>query len=535
MTYPEGATLNNHPREQAERILRVIGQGGRPLRGVLLGKRREGKTDLLRQLQSRLFDMAEGPIPFFYSFASSANDSALATSFLASLCQQVRAFLMRHEEMLLEPAAALETELQRAGLPMSLSEMARSFLSLTPSQQCEHAGILVAQFAHREARPVFLLLDDCEALPQNTPIFRGLNSPFLSWLLTGRLPFASRLAGSRAWPVLRLDRFSHEDALAIAKQNCRAYGIAFVEEVWDQWCGISGTSAWLIESLIVAAAARGESLESFEQLGRVYVRELSSGSLGNWLARRLEQAIPERLDRSPAIEVLVASANSVEHSGTPVLNPQIADGLVAEEWASETAAGPRVVLEPVQRDWLLTVAAAPDVPPERSQTRRLQQLLLRAQQKMNQQISEPLLNRLRSGLLALPDTGLPKSDLGWPVLSPRISDVCVERSGDTELYWCYGTQCAEIGFREDLFLLLIVVCLNPPSKTEVGAWRRALDQEIRLLHKGVAPANTRAAHELWLLVPPAAPLTPSHAEKRFAWDKFASLLNPAGSLQIGEK
>ncbi|MBI2817421.1 MAG: ATP-binding protein [Acidobacteria bacterium] len=521
MTYPEGA--NSHPREQTARIMRLIAQEGQPLRVVLLGKRREGKTDLLRQLQSRLFESAEGPIPFLYSFAGSANDDALARSFLASLCQQVRGFLMRQEEMLLEPAAALESELQRAGLPMSLSEMARSFLSLTPSQQCEHAGIVVAQFAHREGRPVCLLLDDCEALPHNAAILRGLNSPFLSWLLTGRLPFASRLAGARAWPVLRLDPFSREDALAIAKQNCRASGITFVEEVWDQWCGVAGTSASLIEALVLAAAVREDPLDSIEQLGRVYFRDLSSGSIGNWLARRLEQAVPERLDRAPAIEVLIAAANSVESSRTDVLNPQIADGLVAEEWAEETASGPRVALEPVQRDWLLTVAAAPNVPPERSQIRRLQQLLLSVRQRGKQASDEPFLNQLRSRLMALPETGLPKIvDLEWPMLSPRISDVYKERSGGAELYWFYGTVCGE-----SLFVLLIVLCPREPSNLEVADWRRELDQEIRLLHHGPAPPDAQAAHKLWLLVPPAAPLMPTHSERRFTWQTLSNFLDPA--------
>ena len=90
----------SYPRPQAERIVRIVTQEGFGFHGALLGKRREGKTDLLRQIHALLFDQAEGPIPFFYTFQAGRRDAALARHFFAAFCMQVRAFLMRQEDLL---------------------------------------------------------------------------------------------------------------------------------------------------------------------------------------------------------------------------------------------------------------------------------------------------------------------------------------------------------------------------------------------------------------------------------------------------
>src|SRR5579872_4129678 len=98
------------PRKQAERIARVMSQEGVALRGALLAKRREGKTDLLRRIRDLLFEQAEGPIPFYYSFESARKEAALARHIFASFCVQVRAFVMRQEELLREPPSGLDRE-----------------------------------------------------------------------------------------------------------------------------------------------------------------------------------------------------------------------------------------------------------------------------------------------------------------------------------------------------------------------------------------------------------------------------------------
>src|SRR3990172_1068274 len=177
------------PRTQADHLTELASREGASFRGVLLGKRGEGKTDLLRQVPARLFVRAEGPIPIRYAFGGGRDEPTLAQHFFASFCQQVRAFLMRQEELLREPVAHLDRELERPGLPLSLTELARNFQALPSEQRAELVAALPAQFAHVERRPVCLLLDEAQALDRESPIFAALDDPDCSWLLGGRYPF----------------------------------------------------------------------------------------------------------------------------------------------------------------------------------------------------------------------------------------------------------------------------------------------------------------------------------------------------------
>ena len=376
---------SSYPRRQAERMVRIITQPGFGFHGALLGKRREGKTDLLRQVHALLFRKAEGPIPFFYAFPAGGEPAVLAGNFFAAFCQQVRAFLMRQEDLLWEPAATLERELERAGLPLSLTELARNFLALPSARQLEFAASLPAQFAHREGRPLAVLFDDAQALDPASPFFPALDSPYLRWLLAGRYPLISRIAAKAAWPLVRLEPFSREESLALAQQNCAAAGVRFSRQVWEQWCEMAGTPCWLISTLIEAAAIQEQSLDSAEELGRLYIRELASGTLGNWLTGRFEQAVPDRRDRAMVAEFLVSVAQAgVLQAPASSLAPQLWDGLVAEEWAEGAVMGLRIGLDMLERDWLSLVTASAGEPPERAQARMFQAFLLRAEQSLEQ-------------------------------------------------------------------------------------------------------------------------------------------------------
>src|SRR3989338_3516875 len=112
---------------------------------------------------------------------------------------------------------------------------------------------------------------------------------------------------------------------------------------------MTGTSLWRINSLVTAAAVRGQPLDSIEQLGRLYIQELVSGTLGNWLSARFEQALPDRSDRAMVGEYLAGLARTGVPTGLALSLPsRVWDGLVAGEWAEEAVAGPRLLLYTVQ-------------------------------------------------------------------------------------------------------------------------------------------------------------------------------------------
>ena len=62
------------PRKQAHHIAEWLTRDKPSLHAVVLGSRREGKSDLLAQTHKLLFDRAEGPLPFWFRFADIAMD-----------------------------------------------------------------------------------------------------------------------------------------------------------------------------------------------------------------------------------------------------------------------------------------------------------------------------------------------------------------------------------------------------------------------------------------------------------------------------
>ena len=526
-SYPNLGSLQ--PRRQADLLAERIVPEGPAFRGVLLGKRGEGKTDLLRQVHARLFETPEGPIAFFCAFPGGQDEATLARQFLASFCQQVRAFLMRREELLWEPVARLEQELERPGLPLSLTELAHSFLALSAGDHAALAAAIPAQFASREKRPVCLLLDDTEKLGRSSPFLSALNSPELCWLLAGQQPFLQRLAGEQTWPLLRLEPFSPQEARWLAEKKCREAGLPFSEQAWEEWFEIVGTSPCLIAGLVHSAATRQQPIESLEDLGRIYIQELAGGTLGNSLAIRWQQAIPDRRYRLRIAEFLGNLVNKgLTRPDLSLFSPEIWDGLVREEWVEEKATGLQVRLRIVEQDWLwLSLATAtPGASAERAQSRALQTLLFRASQN-RQRRQAHLLPAIREKLLHLPQACWPEL-LEWEgvaVRMPRMCSVAVEQAGSTELFWCYGFLALRPEEAETPCVLLIALCEEAPSREQVQAWQRQLEREARFLPAAAsAPTASKERQgtppELWVVVPPGAPLISEGSERRFSWETF---------------
>lgn len=548
MNFPDGILKHRLPRRQAERLLRVITQDWTPqglvFQCALIGHRRAGNSDLLRQLHALLFNRAEGPIPFYYSFSAAPDPAAVPRHFFATLCQQVRAFLMRQEEMLADPSGDLEQELERAGLPLALTELARRFLTLDGPRQLQFAATLGAQFVHQEGRQLCLLLDDASALPPDSPFFPGLQSPHLSWLVTGRSSFLSRVAGARAWNIMRLDPFSRNESVVVANKISAALDVEFSAEAWERWCDVAGTSPWPISALIGAAAASGQTIASIEELGRLYVQELASGTLGNWLASRFEAAIPGRTERVTVAARLTKSVKgSAGGAGAFELDSALWDGLVAEDWAAESAAGPRILPDQpgstLELDWLTLAASPPEESPQRTAARLLQDFLLRVRERESARASFSA--AIRERLLDLPRSGFPElSTAGGHIIpAPRICSVASEPDGIAELYWCYGFRSERPDATESAALLLIAVCEKSPTDRQLEGWLRRLEAEAHLLprtEESEAPSSHQpsAAGELWVIVPPGASpdAVPSGGRFRFfSWESFHNVLIEAGSDQ----
>jgi len=550
------------PRKQAQLLVELLVRQDAALRCVLTGRRREGKSDLLRQLQAALFEKADGPMPFRYVFEPRRDAAAMARHFAASFCQQMRSFGMRQEEMLGEPLARLEKELERPGLPLALTELGREFLSLPPADQLEFAAALPAQFAYREGRPLCLLFDDAEVLETHPEFLSYLNESRLSWLLTGRNSQLQRIAASHSWSMIPLDPFTLPEALSLAEDRCRQFELPFSPQAWEDWFELAGTFPCWVHQLIEAAVVAGQALDSTEALGRIYVQGLASGSLGRWMLGRWQKVFSPSAhaqDRERQVngsqstaektfpdgkEQLKVAAQLIQTSGVGSgsgdFPPALWDGLVMEDWAENTAHGPVVRLERIERDWLELALSAANSGRDRAQAGFLQAFLLRAEGVRQWRQAGVPLTELRENLLRLPHSDLtpPASARGSKELRlPAVCSIAMERTTAAELYWCYGFRAGWPEERRDrpeaACLYLIALCRQEPTAAEVKQWSRRLQEEMRSLPVlGGAEKATGSGlgprYELWLALPKGAALAAVAGERRMRWEGLARLLEENG-------
>ncbi|MBI3934989.1 MAG: hypothetical protein HY316_09885 [Acidobacteria bacterium] len=532
-----------YPRRQAQRLVELLIRQDSALRSILVGRRREGKSDLLRQVQAALFEKADGPMPFRYAFEPRRDASSTARHFAASFCQQMRAFVMRQEEMLGEPLALLERELERPGLPLALTELGREFLSLAAADQLEFAAALPAQFACREGRPLCLLLDDAEYLSTAPAFVSYLSDPRLSWLITGRRPQLQGIAASHGWQVVELQPFTLAEALSLAEDRCRQFELPFSQQTWEDWFELVGTSPCWVHRLIEGAVTSGKAVDSAEALGRIYVNELASGSIARWMESGwrnlfLSRSVTEALSTEGKERVRVAEQllQSPVAGGSPsALLPGLWDGLVAEEWAEYTPLGPVVRLEMIQRDWLELALNAASAGMDRARAGFLQAFLLRVERVRQWRQVDGLLKDVRENLLRLPQSGSPAaSPRGNKELRlPNICSIAFERTATAELFWCYGFRPGWPEERRDrpeaACLYLIALCRQEPTAAETKQWSRRLQDEARALPAlaGSEKASTGGLgprYELWLALPRGASLASAAGERRMRWEGLAQLL-----------
>jgi hypothetical protein len=544
------------PRRQAQLLVELLARPESALRAVLLGRWREGKSDLLGQLQAALFEKADGPTPFYYAFDPRRDALSTARHFAAAFCQQMRAFGMRQEEMLREPLALLEKEIERPGLPLALSELAHEFVCLSPEDQVEFAAALPAEFAHREGRPLCLLFDDAEHMAGVPALLSYIADPRLSWLITGNRSSLSCFGAERGWAQVPLQAFTVPEALSLAEDRCRAFETAFAPQAWEDWFELAETSPCWVNQLVDAAVVSGRALDSVESVVRVYVRELASGSIGRWVEGRWHRAFAKQGssarsgDAKERVQIAAQLLESSASGAVPEIASPILVGLVAQQWLEGGPLGAKVMLQPVERDWLELALSGAKSGAERAEAGFLQAVMLRAERIRQWRLADAQLGELREHLRGMADTGFEAAPAaprgGKDARLPQICSVAVEPASTAELYWCYGFRPGWPAERKDrpeaACLYLIAACRQEPAAAEVKQWSKRLQEEARTLPAlgpalGAAekPAGSTLAprYELWLALPRGASLAPVAGERRLRWENLLRLLEQKSPAAAG--
>ena len=552
MSLTETSYGQPYPRSQAQLLVELLSRSESALRAALLGHRREGKSDLLRQVHALLFQKAEGPLPFLFSFDTAERaagspgerrpeiDLARARHFVATFCRQMRAFVMRQEDQLGEPLARIESELERPGLPLTLTELGREFLSIPSSEQPEFAAAMPAKFAQMDGRPLCLLLDDAD-LDGAGPYRSGLAHARVSWLIAGRAPLIKRIAGEQAWQTMPLESFAHGDALSLAEERCRSCEIPFARQAWENWFDVAGTSPWLIDVVMQAASAARTALDSTESFGRIYVQELTAGTFAMWLAGRWKRALTQPASGTAAgfdpKQAMLIAEQLLGWDGRDSVSAIAAatwEGLIAEEWIEEIGLMTQPLLGMLERDWLQLSLTPGRAGSSSAQAGALQAFLLRAERARQWRVFSAEVADLHHGLSRLPESAASStaSRGSKDFRLPLVCSVAVERAPAAELYWCYGFRPDWPQERRDrpeaACIYLIALCREQPPAAEVKQWSKRLHEVARTLPATVtqeaASAGLSPRYELWLALPRAASLTAVAGEKRLRWEALATLL-----------
>jgi hypothetical protein len=556
-------------RKQAQLLSHWLARERPHLRAVLIGGRREGKSDLLSQTRRLLFDSAEGPLPFWFRFEPRAlGDTQEATRtalhFASSFCQQIRAFLLRQEEILSAPPGELADEIQRTGLPLSLHELAQELLVAAGQQHgegrttVEIASRLPARFASREGRPVCILWDDCHHLKPQSPFLNELEGRTTTlvgsvcFLVTGMSPPMGELAGRNSWSVVQLSSLPTDEALMVAESLCKESAVRFNRPAWECWFAVSGTSPGWITPIIESAAIGGEPLETIEQIGHVYAEQLERGSIGTWLTSRWPLDTSGSMPPNPSsrdIATGLANKDSRFLASLNIHNP--ARNTVAEaakstdligsleqgEWLRRYALTTEISVSPVETDWLRLEIDRIRMGSARAKARSIQRFLLRAHRVKRYSSPED------SSLEMSPDaierhlispvkaSAVVSTASGDTLRLPTIYSVVRETTAEGQLFWAFGETQSPQAAKESssgitgqsgvapVVLLLVLSELNP-TKAMVSGWALRLQQEIRLTTDSQTPLDT----DLWVIVPPGASLAPCGVEKRLTLNMLDELL-----------
>ncbi len=282
-----------------ERICKAATDLAHPPCGIILkGGRWTGKTEVLRRAHRNLFWEQAHVAPVYYQFREISRLEEFAGDFIKEVIKQFLAFKRR------DPGLALaQLTLKKLRVLLSDEGLMDAVAIITAHLEARAGGEPMALLRNAlstpdvisriTASPAFLLLDDM-GLSSGIRLYEGgpgvmreiasavKTCGFIA--STGAGVTQQELAGEVYSETLEIDGLPAHEARAMIEELARGYNLSFEPEVVATAARrLGGNPFYMREFLRAVSCGQGEALKTQKGFASLYVREITSGTLGTAL------------------------------------------------------------------------------------------------------------------------------------------------------------------------------------------------------------------------------------------------------------
>lgn len=238
-----------------------------------------GITEILKQTFDTHF-RSGGVLPFYFCARGDESVSVAARRFLYEFLLAAAAFGRMDRDLLLtRPYAPELVELAMPDDAVWFERLVELYLQEDMGEaEIVRIGLCAPMRARASGRDVVVIVDDLHLSEQFAEeLFRNYESSGMRFIFAARKGFEPVIGNCRYQEIAPLGL---EDAGKMIEIFSHEYGVAINDSSRDLIAAQFRGNASAIELLFAAAAGNSASLDSFENVGKVYCREMISGSIG---------------------------------------------------------------------------------------------------------------------------------------------------------------------------------------------------------------------------------------------------------------
>lgn len=339
----ENATDDFVGREaEIERLMQHVSGDGQTNGLCVLSTPLAGSSELLRQVYDRLFTSQSDVIPFYFAMSESDISGVnAALRFAKDFLTQAVAFRRRDANILdASPGFDEISELAISADGYWIDRLIETYLKVaedTDIRSVVRSCLSAPLRARASGAGVFVIIDNIHqsaCLDAGDAFFESVTDIFtrddMRVVIAGHRRF---LFGKTPFVSMPIDHLDLPDAWRLGKILAANYGVAVNEQTIDLIALQNQGNPAFIKFLFAAACAKGEALDSFQNVERVYTDEIFGGRISNYYDGIFDRIIPDRAVQVRFLRLISDVTNSTSKNA-PIAFWQKHSGLSAHEFSS---------------------------------------------------------------------------------------------------------------------------------------------------------------------------------------------------------
>lgn len=292
----------------------------------LYGKRKIGKTEILKRVYNRLFWEQNKVVPFYYTFPKGFSDiPEFSKDYLREFVKQCIGFIKKQPSLIrsnISLQKLFEIIKEEEYLPLkNLIENYHEYMADRDYLEVLRNSILAPYIVSVEGfGRVFVILDDfhkaghikspdikCSLLEEFSSIFNNRFSPHLitGYSIKMRKEVFSDEVILGTSDIMELKGLLQEDVYTLFENLCKLYNLRFLKENIPLMASQLALNVFYIKSFIRSAKRLGFNIYSLKDFKKFYIYEITSGNIGFYLSSLLNTFVNEE-ERRTSVKVLKA-------------------------------------------------------------------------------------------------------------------------------------------------------------------------------------------------------------------------------------